>query len=931
MPRRVPIDSVPTIGNRFVGRKGELEALTALLDQTEAGTSSAMVLRGEPGIGKTALLEAATELAAERGMVIATIAGIEAEAPLAYAALHRLLQFFPGAVDRLPPPQREALRSTLGLVAGPAPDRFLVGLGLLTLLADRASDQRLLTVIDDAQWLDPESGTVFGFAARRLQAEGVVMLCAAREADESPPWWSQLPEMCIGRLEDRDAADLVREVTGGPLSPDVQARLLRECSGNPLALVELARQLTPEQLAGAAVLPDPLHATGSVEQLFARRLGDLSHGARVVLAVAAAEPTAPEILVWSVSQRLGVDAPDALAELGPFAMFAEVVQFSHPLMRSVAYYGMSRPERRAIHRALAQEMDSPQNSDRVAWHLAMAATGPDESVARQLEQAAHRARHRGGFAATATLLQRAATLSVDERRKTDRLLAAAEAALTAARPNQARALLAEVRSDRTDERQMALARLISGTAFFATGAIDDAARELLAATKALLPFDPPLARRTLLGALIAAVWGATEVLEEVRTFATTISETGLAVDERGYVPDLFLFGFLRRLAGDAEPAAQLMRKAFRELERSEPPDQLRGPIPPIVPAIAGVELLDEAVVLTAATSYAEFARRAGALMILPNTLIAQARVYVRQGRFDDAEVALTEASELVGATGAPGIPHISAEQTVFLLCWRGKEADALALGAELSAAGQRPHPGADLVSTHLAVLHLSKGRYRHAFECLEPIMREDRLGIGTLILADFIEAAARSGELAAALTALERLATRTIAGGARLGLGRLARARALLADDDEAEEQHLESIRLLSTANSATELARSHLVFGEWLRRQRRRRDARSELATAHDLFTDMGAAGFAERARIELEATGAKARTRVAESTTDLTPQEAQVARLVAGGDTNREVAAQLFLSPATVEYHLRKVFQKLRVTSRTQLVRQVVLAAER
>jgi DNA-binding CsgD family transcriptional regulator len=752
------------------------------------------------------------------------------------------------------------------------------------------------------------------------------MLFAVREAADRPPWVSQLPELAIGRLGDGAATNLLRDVTGGRLNPDVEARLLRESGGNPLALVEMARQLTPEQLAGTVDVPDPLPPGGSVQQLFARRISQLGPGARRLLAVAAAEPTVSERVAWAVAERLGVDADSVEAELDRFVRFGDVVKFSHPLVRSLAYYGIPASERRTVHRALAREVDAGEAADRAAWHLAMAATGPDEAVASQLEQAAQRARHRGGYAATATLLQRAATLTADEHRRADRLLAASEAALTAARPDQARALLDEVRRLETTERQAAIAPRLSGEAFFATAATDDAARELLAAAKALMPFHPTLARRTLLTSLIAAVWAPSAALDEVCTFAATISEAHLPVDAVRSAPDLFLFGFLHRQAGDAEPAAQLLRKALTELGHPDTSDDMRVAIPPIVPSIAGVELLDENVAFDTAISYADFARQAGALTMLPLALVALGRVYVRQGRFEDAEVALTEVTQLVRATGAPGSPDISGELKLHLLCWRGDEAGALAVADALAASAGRPEPGFDLASADLAVLELSKGRYQQAFERLEPITRQDHLGFGTLMLADFIEAAARCGERAAAMFALDRLAARATAGAARLGLGRLARSRALVEVDDT-EEQYRESITLIRGANSVTELARSHLAFGEWLRRQRRRREARTELMAAYELFADMGAAAFAERARIELEATGAKARKRVVDTATDLTPQEGQVARLVANGDTNREAAAKLFLSPATVEYHLRKVYQKLGVSSRTQLVRKMAL----
>jgi hypothetical protein len=748
----------------LIDRVDELASLGSLLDEAETRKSAALVLRGEVGVGKTALLESVTKLAIGRGMVTAAITGIEEEAPIGWAALHRVLQRFPGSIDRLPPPQRDALRSTLGLMAGPPPDRFLVGLGVLTLLADRASESPLVMVIDDAQWLDPESGTVFGFAARRLDAEAVVMLFAVREAADRPPWVSRLPELAIGRLGDGDATSLLRDVTGGRLNPYVEARLLRESGGNPLALLEMARQLTPEQLAGAVDVPDPLPPVGSVEQLFARRVAQLGPGARRLLAVAAAEPTVSERVAWAVARRLGVDADSVEPELDRFVRFGDVAQFSHPLVRSLAYYGMPASERRTVHRALAQEMDSSETADRAAWHLAIAATAPDEAVASQLEQAAQRARHRGGYAATTTLLQRAATLSADEHRRADRLLAAAEAALTAARPDQARALLDEVRRLKTDERQAAVALRLSGEAFFVTAATDDAARELLAAAKALMPFHPALARRTLLSALISASWALTEVLEEVCSFAMTTLDAGLPAEDQRNVPDLFLLGFLHRLAGDAEGAAPLMRQALTDLAGSE--DELRAGVPPIVAAIAAVELLDESGAVMRGSSYAERARQAGALTVLPLALVALARAYIRQGLFDDAELALAEAVQLVRATGVPGIPDIAEEQRLLVLCWRGDEPEALALGTALSATEKWPEAGFDLPSASLAVLDLSKGRYRQAFERLEPITSQDRLGFGTLMLPDFIEAAARSGEDTAAAVALDRLARRATAGAA---------------------------------------------------------------------------------------------------------------------------------------------------------------------
>jgi DNA-binding CsgD family transcriptional regulator len=910
----------------LIGRNEQLEMLTAILDGAEAGNSAALVLRGEQGIGKTALLEAISQRAALRGMITVTVGGVEVEAPIGYAALYRLLRRFPGAIDRLPSPQRDVLRWTMGLVSGPPPDRFLVGLAVLTLLADAATDAPLLTVIEDAQWLDPESATVLGFAARRLQAEGVVMLFAARERDDGPNWLSALPELVIDPLEDREATNLLVEVTSGLASPATRTRLLQEGRGNPLALIEMAGELTPEQLAGAAVLPDPLPAVVSPHQLLARRLRHLTPGARLMLGLAAAEPTASESLMWRLADRLGIDADCASLELDGLVSFDDVIRFSHPLVRSLAYYSTALCERHRIHRALAEGMDIGLNPDRVAWHHAMAATGPDEAVASQLEDAAERERCRGGYAAASRLLERAATLSVDEHLRTDRLLAASEAALAAAQPEQARALLEEVRGQPT-ARQAATTLRLSGEAFFAAGATDQAARELLAAARALTTIDPGLGRRALLSALIAGEFAATIVRQEVRSFAAVTSDPGLTPDDEHGVTDLFLRGFLHRLAGAAEPAARLLRQALGEMEHSRESDRLQNVIPPIVAVLGGVELLDAPAIEATAHSYAEFARRAGALTVVPNALVALATVSIRRGHFKDAETALVEAGQLRRATGARGTPDLLAAQTILLLCWRGDEGEASTQAAALLDRHERPAAGCDLVAANLALLDLSKGRYESAFSRLEAMVSEDRLGFGTYMLADFIEAAARSGRHSEAVEALDRLATRATAAGGRFGLGCLARCRALVADDNAAEEHHRQSIDLLDDNNSATELARSRLLFGEWLRRQRRRRDARSELKTAHEMFVRMGASGFAERTRIELLATGEKVRKHIVEAATHLTPQESQIAGLVAKGHTNREVAAKLFISAATVDYHLRKVFQKLGVSSRTQLAREVAL----
>ncbi len=911
----------------LIDRTSELELLTGLLTQAADGISEALVVRGAPGIGKTALLDAVAARASDDGLRVARVTGVESEAPLGYAAVHRLLLLFPGFTEQLPAPQREALQSTFGLLAGPPPDRFLVALGVLTLLADVASEAPLLCVIDDAQWLDDESAVVFGFVARRLHAERVVMLFAARELTEVASAFQGLRQVVIGNLDDGDAATLLSSIVKSRLSQYVVSRLVAEASGNPLVLAEMTAQLTPAQLAGTAILPDPLPAAGSLQQMFSRRLESLSPSARLLLAVAAAEPTARYSLICDAARRLGVDPATTESEVVGLADFGATVTFRHPLVRSVAYHSVPVAHRRVIHWTLAELTDAGEQPDRVAWHLAMAATGPDDALATQLAQAAERARDRGGYAAAATFLARAAELSVDDQLRCDRILAASEAALTAGRLDQARALLDQAQAGAASDSQLATALRHSGEVAFARGQTGDAARLLLAAAKRLILVDARLGRRTLLAALTAAQYAREDATAEVRAFAKDVFDTSVDLEDRSSVADCLLLGFLQRLSGAPRKAAPLLRAAMGHLRDPETPDAIRMSVSVAVGGLAGTELLDQDAILEVLDTYVRFARRAGALRILPPALATLAIALTRQGRFDEAQEACAEARVLGEATGALGRP-LAWSAELNLLCWRGREAEAREHGVMIGA--EEEHRGGDIRAyrdqspMYLTVLELGLGRYRRAYSQALPIYRADRLGFGTLVLPEFIEAATRCGELLVAHEALNRLKERAEASGARWGLGRLACCQALLAED--AEPLYSRAIELLKLGTLLTDLARAHLLFGEWLRRQRRRREARPQLTAAYELFSDMGAEAFAQRARVELEATGETARKRSVETTQTLTPQEAQVARLVANGGTNRDVAAQLFISPATVDYHLRKVYQKLEITSRTQLARTML-----
>ena len=687
----------------------------------------------------------------------------------------------------------------------------------------------------------------------------------------------------------------------------------------------MARELSPGQLAGSEVLPEPLPAGRSLEKAFSRQVSRLPAEARLLLAVAAAEPTASQALVWRATEHLHID-PDgaASADLGGLATIGSQVEFRHPLVRSAVYYATPLRQRRLIHQALAAASDGGE-PDRVAWHLGMAASGPDEAVAAQLEQAAERARNRGGYAATVTFLSRAAELSADQGPRARRLLAASEAALIAGQPVRAGALLEEATPRLGAPLARAQARRLQGTIRFALGQAGEAAPILLEAARALAPADPRGAREALLEAGEATVyagWSASRaVLAEIAAAARATPAPG---GPEVSATDLLLDGFAARVAVGYPASVPLFRRAIAMLSAGDlsPREGLRLPR---LGCFAATELWDDQAQHTLAIRWVQLARDLGALTALPAALNNQGSVEVAAGRFDAARACVAEASEISAATGNPGLAGTAGVAEAYQLAWRGCEADARRVAAAVVREATGAGRGAQSlwIQYCLVVLELGLGNYQAALQCALGVYENDAPYFGAQVLPDLVEAAARCGETGIAGAALGRLAERALATGTPLALGLLARSRALLAADVDAEPIYQEAIGHLEQCRARPQLARGHLVYGEWLRRQRRRRDAREQLRTAHEMFTAMGAGAFAERARVELLATGERARQRTAGTEDELTPQEAQIARLVSQGESNRDIAAQLFLSPSTVDYHLRKVFRKTGVTSRTQLAR--------
>ncbi|MGD0556741.1 MAG: LuxR C-terminal-related transcriptional regulator [Streptosporangiaceae bacterium] len=910
----------------LVGRSGEQKVLRDLLVRATDGHSGALVLRGGAGVGKTALLDEALTTARAVGMQTARLTGIEPETQLGYGGLHRFLIPFADRLDRLPAPQRDALRNTLGLTTGPPADRFLVALGVLTLLADVASERPLACVVDDAQWLDPETKVVLGFVARRLYAERVALMFAAREPDSQLAGLAGLPELAIGGLDDDAAMSLLSSLTPGPLSPAVGARIVAETDGNPLVLSELARELSPGQLAGTQALPEPLPVGESLQTVFRARLNRLPADAQLLLAVAAAEPAGSLDLLWRAARQLGID-PDkaAVADLDGLATIGPRVEFRHPLIRSAIYQAMPAPRRRQIHQALAAAEEMVDRPDRVAWHLGMAAVGPDEKVASRLEEEASRAQERGGYAAMVTFWSRAADLSDDEGERARRQLAAATGALIAGQPTRASALLAEATPRLSDPLARARARQLQGTISFTLGQVAESSAILLEAARALAPTDVRGAREALLQAVEAVVysgWSANrEVMLEIAALARTMSGgDGPEASATG----LLLDGFAARASG--YPAAvPLFRRAIALLRADDlsPQEGLRvlG-----LGCMAAADLWDDQAQRALSIRWVQLARDLGALAVLPRALqYHSGYAEALAGRFDASAACRAERSEIALATGNRGLAETTATSQVIELAWRGHEEEtrlAAIIHADESAGTGRGAP-AIWVQRSLAVLELGLGNYRAALRCALVVNADDAPYFGPQVLPDLVEAAARCDQAGLADAALGQLTERALATGTPLALGLLARSQALLASDDSSEQLYEDAIKHLQQSDTAPQLARAHLVYGEWLRRQRRRRGARDQLRIAHEMFDSMGAEAFAERARAELMAVGERARQRIPDTKAELTPQEARIAGLVSQGYSNRDIAAQLFLSPSTVDYHLRKVFRKVGVRSRTQLAR--------
>ena len=894
------------------GRANECAVVEGFVTAVRAGEGRSLVLRGEAGIGKTALLQYLIESAAGFKVVRAT--GVESEVELAYASLHQVCSPLLDRLPRLPAPQREALEIVFGRSAGAAPDRFLVGLGVLSLFSEVSEERPLLCAIDDAQWLDQASALTLAFVARRLLAEPVGIVFAAREPGEE---LQGVPELEVRGLRDRDARALLGSAVRFRLDERVRERIIAETRGNPLALLELPSGLTATQLAGGFALLGAEGLTGRIEESFVRRIGTLSGDARRLLLLAAAEPVGDPLLLWRAAERLGIGpAAAGGAEAQGLLAIGERVTFRHPLVRSAIYRSAAGDERRAVHLTLAEATDQDVDPDSRAWHLAAAATEPDEQVALELERSAGRAQARGGVAVGAAFLQRAVALTQDPARRADRALAAAEASLQAGEFDAAQRLVATAEAGPLGEFQRARAHLLRGHVAFASGFRSDAPRLLLEAAKRLEPFDLTVARETYLTAWGAAVFADPAgggVLEEICRAIRVLPPPSTTPSPL----DVLLDGLALLITEGRAAAAPTLQHAAELLTRIPVADVLRWGW---AATAASDAVWDDRGKLAIAARHVQLVRDAGALAELPIHLSALGLAKAWVGDFADAASLIAESESVAAATGSPIAPYT----LLRLRALQGSEAEATRLIASAIEQAMAGGQGLAAAWAHwdAAVLYNGLGRYEEA----APAARRAAANtfepwVSMWALPELVEAAARAGDAKLAHDALKRLEEVTQPSGTDFALGIVARSRALLGEGAAADDLYREAIERLSRTLLRPELARAHLLYGEWLRRENRGVDAREQLHVAHAMLADIGMEAFAERARRELLATGESVRRRTVETLDELTPQEVQVARLAAGGQTNAEIGAQLFLSPRTVEWHLSKVFGKLGVSSRKEL----------
>ncbi|WP_433158146.1 helix-turn-helix transcriptional regulator [Kribbella sp. CA-247076] len=893
------------------GRRQENAVLDGLFSAARTGQSGVLVLCGEAGVGKSALLDSLA--ARSQSYRIARATGVESELDFAFAGLQQLCQPFLDGIDRLPRPQHDALRTAFGTVAGPVPDRFLVGLAVLNLLSDAAAQVPVACLVDDAQWLDRVSAQVLAFVARRLAAESVVMIFAVRHSEAHE--FDGLPELEVRGLDDADARALLDSVLPGPIDPRVRDRIVAETRGNPLALLELPRAWSVTELVGR----DATETLSSrLEAGFVRRIEALPAETRLLLLTAAAEPLGDAALLWQAAERLGLGAdPAASAIESGLITFGQSIRFRHPLVRSATYRLATPKDRQTVHRALAEVTDPEAAPDRRAWHRAHATALPDEDVAAELERSARRAQGCGGLSAGAGFLERAAELTPDAGARAERTLAAAAAKRSAGALDTALRLLNGVAGGPPDALRTAEVERLRGEIAFDQGHARSAARQLLSAARQLDAHDPARARMTYLEAMAAAIWASGPGVPGILAFAAGAAPPPLEADSPA---DLLLQALAIRFTRGYAAAAPLLTTALARVREEAVGTDDVGSWLWLAGNRAGgsiaIEVWDYETALELAVRQDRLARETGALRQLQYALNFRASIQSLTGDLTAVATLVEEERQIAAATGNPRLR----QGALLLACLRGDETAATGLiNATVEEATEAEQGRMAAFATYTnALLHNGLGRYETARDAARQVFDQDVLGYGALVVGELAEAASRTGDVKLVESTLSWLTERTTATPTAWGRGLLTRVQALLNSDEDAYRR---SVDHFSRTGLRVQQARSQLLYGEWLRREGRRVDARDQLRSAHEQLDAMGLEAFAERARHELLATGETVRKRRPETLNDLTSQEAQIAGLARDGLTNQEIAAQLYISPRTVEWHLRKTFSKLGISSRRQL----------
>ena len=904
----------PTLNEsgRVVGLADEHARLERLLAVVAGGDGRAVVVHGPAGSGKTTLLEHAVRSAPE--FCALRVAGVESERDLAYAGLHRLCAPMLDRLNRLPLPQRQALGAAFGLHPADQVDTFFVGLGVLGLFACVSADRPLLCAVDDADLLDEPSRRILALVARRLRSLQVATVLTVTEPVED---LAGLPELVLRPLTEPEARVLLALVAPGPLDIPVRDRIVAESRGNPRNLIA-ATALMPEQLAGGFGLPAAPPPTDSHTRRVRELLAAVPGQTRRFMLLAAAEPEGAWGLLRRATVALGIDPVGVQdAPLLDLDNVGSHVTFDDPRMRSVVYHDAPLDERRRVHQALADACDPEVDPDRPTWHRALATLAPDDAVASDLERSATRVGARGGVAASAAVLAHAARLTAEGSRRAHRALAAAGAKLDAGSLGAAAELLTLASEGPLDGIGLARLALLRARLALARSGHGDPSELLLDAVWALGSVDPRLGHGAYLEALELTI--ASDRPGIARAIAAAAGPSAPVPGRHPSAGQLLLDGWVRLFTEGHVAAMGPLRRAVEAALRPDTPRWLG-----LASRTAAV-VADHQAALELASRRVRHAREAGALMELSLALDHLATVHIHAGDFDAAAGLVDEAHRVSAMSGHVRVPSGS----LMLAAWRGAEAEFAELVQASRIGVETPPDGHQLPQSACAtaaVLHNGLGHYQDALAAARRAGEHDDVG-SPWVLAELVDAAARTGELDDAVAACERLAERTRAAGTEWALGIQARARAVVSDGDDADKQYRTAIERLGRCRAVPDLARAHLLYGEWLRRRRRRLDARPELRAAHELFSGLGAAAFARRAADELLATGARARRRTVDEANALTPREAQVAALAQDGRSNAQIGAELFISARTVEYHLRKVFDKLGIDSRRQLAEVLAL----